>query len=67
MPTGTTPVQAPGDPTEMLPKKLAHARPLFDREILRRAIGDSFAKLNPATLFKNPVIFVSSWSKPALW
>ena len=25
------------DPTELLPKKLAHARPLFDPAILRRA------------------------------
>jgi K+-transporting ATPase ATPase B chain len=46
------------DATELLPKKLAHARPLFDAEILRRAVRDSFAKLNPAKLLKNPVIFV---------
>ena len=45
MPTDTMPVQAPSDTTQMLPKKLAHSRPLFDGEILRRAIGDSFAKL----------------------
>jgi len=42
----------------MLPSKLAHSRPLFDLEILRRAIRDSFVKLNPAKLYKNPVIFV---------
>ena len=30
--------------------KLAHARPLFDPEILRRATKDSFVKLNPVTL-----------------
>ncbi len=46
------------DPTELLLKKLAHARPLFDPDILRRAIRDSFVKLNPAVLLKNPVIFV---------
>ena len=46
------------DLTELLPKKLAHSRPLFDREILRRATAESFRKLNPATLMKNPVIFV---------
>src|SRR6266403_5724702 len=46
------------DLTELLPKKLAHARPLFDPEILRRAIKESFVKLNPVTLMKNPVIFV---------
>ena len=48
----------PADPTELLPKRLAHARPLFDPEILRRATRDSFVKLNPATLMKNPVMFV---------
>lgn len=46
------------DPIDLLPKNLAHARPLFDRDVLRRAIGDSFKKLNPVTLRKNPVIFV---------
>jgi len=52
-----TPFQ-PSDPTELLPKKLARARPLFDPEILRRAFRDAFLKLNPAVLLKNPVIFV---------
>ena len=47
-----------GDTAGLLPKKLLRARPLFDREILRRATKASFAKLNPATLLKNPVIFV---------
>ncbi|MFN0169460.1 MAG: potassium-transporting ATPase subunit KdpB [Bryobacteraceae bacterium] len=46
------------DPIELLPKKLAHARPLFDPEILKRATKDSFVKLNPIALLKNPVIFV---------
>src|SRR5271170_4897111 len=46
------------DPSELLPKRLAHARPLFDPDILRRATKDSFVKLNPATLSKNPVMFV---------
>ena len=46
------------DLTQLLPKRLAHSRPLFDPEILGRATKDSFAKLNPATLMKNPVIFV---------
>ena len=44
--------------TDLMPKKLTHSRPLFDREILSRAIRDSFLKLNPLTLWKNPVIFV---------
>jgi K+-transporting ATPase ATPase B chain len=42
----------------LLPQKLARSRPLFDPDILRRASIDSFRKLNPATLFANPVIFV---------
>jgi K+-transporting ATPase ATPase B chain len=46
------------DPTELLPKKLAHARPLFDPQIIGRATKESFVKLNPAALAKNPVIFV---------
>ena len=46
------------DQTELLPKKLAHARPLFDPEIIGRATKESFVKLNPAALAKNPVIFV---------
>ncbi len=34
------------------------ARPLFDPPIVRRAIVDSFVKLNPVTLARNPVMFV---------
>jgi K+-transporting ATPase ATPase B chain len=34
------------------------ARPLFDPEILKRAIVESFVKLNPKVVAKNPVIFV---------
>jgi len=37
---------------------VAQARGLFDREILRRALIDSFIKLNPATQITNPVMFV---------
>jgi K+-transporting ATPase ATPase B chain len=46
------------DPTSLLPKRLARSRPLFDREIVGRATAASFAKLNPITLMKNPVMFV---------
>ena len=46
------------DDTSLLPKKLAHARPLFDPEIVGRAIRESFVKLDPRTLMKNPVMFV---------
>jgi K+-transporting ATPase ATPase B chain len=48
----------PDDPTSLLPKKLARSRPLFDPEIVGRAVRASFRKLNPVTLMKNPVMFV---------
>jgi potassium-transporting ATPase ATP-binding subunit len=47
-----------GEPTSLLPKKLAKSRPLFDPEIVGRAVRASFLKLNPITLMKNPVMFV---------
>jgi potassium-transporting ATPase ATP-binding subunit len=37
---------------------VAEARGLFDGEILRQALADSFKKLNPATQIRNPVMFV---------
>ncbi len=37
----------------------AEAISLFDRAIIGRATLDSFAKLNPLTLVRNPVIFVT--------
>src|SRR5579862_2845355 len=46
------------EPGSLLPKKHTRARPLFDREIVRRAATGSFSKLNPITLMKNPVMFV---------
>jgi K+-transporting ATPase ATPase B chain len=46
------------DLTSLLPKKLVHARPLFDPQIVARAVHASFVKLNPVTLLKNPVMFV---------
>src|SRR5947209_5934705 len=52
------PVQPQHDSTSLLPPKLSRSRPLFDPEIVRRASRDSFLKLNPFTLLKNPVIFV---------
>src|SRR5436305_1101870 len=48
----------PEDPTSLLPKKLARSRPLFDPEIVGRAVRASFLKLNPVTVLKNPVMFV---------
>ncbi|MDE3180249.1 MAG: potassium-transporting ATPase subunit KdpB [Acidobacteriota bacterium] len=44
--------------TALYPKRLAKARPLFDREILERASKDALRKLNPAVQAKNPVMFV---------
>ena len=58
---GTVAVPPPSidnDLTALMPKKLVRARPLFDRELMGRALKESFVKLNPATLLKNPVIFV---------
>jgi K+-transporting ATPase ATPase B chain len=46
------------DLTTLIPKKLVRARPLFDPELVGRALKESFVKLNPVTLQKNPVIFV---------
>ena len=43
--------------TELLSRGV-RARPLFDPEILRRAIKESFVKLNPRKVAKNPVMFV---------
>src|ERR1700719_2970148 len=34
------------------------AKPLADKKIISRAITDSFTKLNPRTMVKNPVMFV---------
>ncbi|MGA7792380.1 MAG: potassium-transporting ATPase subunit KdpB [Candidatus Acidiferrales bacterium] len=38
--------------------KGVRARPLFDPEIVRRATKESFVKLNPMRVAKNPVMFV---------
>src|SRR5689334_20862023 len=46
------------DESSLIPKKLVRARPLFDPEILRGALKEAVLKLNPASLLKNPVIFV---------
>src|ERR1700744_1524241 len=37
----------------------AKARPLFDPAIVIPAIGESFRKLNPFHMWKNPVMFVT--------
>jgi K+-transporting ATPase ATPase B chain len=58
MATTITPVPVNDSPADLIPKKLVRARPLFDPEIVKRALKDSLIKLNPITLAKNPVIFV---------
>src|SRR5271157_2180895 len=46
------------DPVTLMPKRGARARPLLDPPIVKRALKDSFVKLNPRTMMKNPVMFV---------
>jgi K+-transporting ATPase ATPase B chain len=36
----------------------AQVKSIWDPQILRRAIGDAFVKLNPRTMARNPVMFV---------
>jgi potassium-transporting ATPase ATP-binding subunit len=55
----TPPIPTPvADETQLIPKKLVRARPLFDPPIVKRALRESFVKLSPLTLIKNPVMFV---------
>jgi potassium-transporting ATPase ATP-binding subunit len=56
--SSVTQVQPAEDPTLLIPKKALRARPLLDPPIVKRAIGDSFRKLAPRTMMKNPVMFV---------
>ncbi len=51
------PIQTP--PTQKGRNESQAATSLFDRAILARATRDAFAKLNPVTLARNPVIFVT--------
>ncbi len=46
------------DATSLLPQKGARSRPLFDPPIVKRALRESFVKLRPRSLMKNPVMFV---------
>src|SRR5262245_37691806 len=45
------------EPTQLISKGV-RSRPLFDPEIVRRAVRESFVKLNPRIVAKNPVMFV---------
>jgi K+-transporting ATPase ATPase B chain len=58
MPVATVTPVSNTDATSLIPKKAPRARPLFDPPIVKRAIGDSFVKLNPRVMMKNPVMFV---------
>jgi K+-transporting ATPase ATPase B chain len=51
-------VQTP-EPTKVEHASAVQARALFDPPIVKRAILDCFAKLDPRTLMRNPVIFVT--------
>ena len=44
----------------------ARQRSLFDPEIVFPAIGASFKKLNPVSMLKNPVMFVTEVGRCAL-
>src|SRR4051794_32356984 len=54
----TATIKPVSDPPVNLISKAKRSRPLFDPPIVKRAIWDSFVKLGPATLWKNPVMFV---------
>ena len=51
-------VESQNPTVNILPTKRRRARPLFDPPIVKRAVWDSFVKLNPITMMKNPVMFV---------
>src|ERR1039457_3418812 len=53
-----TPPPTDNDITSIIPKRGSRARPQLDPPIVKRAIGDSFMKLNPRLMMKNPVMFV---------
>ncbi|CAN5698016.1 potassium-transporting ATPase subunit KdpB [soil metagenome] len=49
-----TPAPQASDPTPGAKKRSS----LFDPAIVKRAIGDSFTKLDPRTMMRNPVMFI---------
>ena len=51
-------VEAPVQSRSPERSRAVRARPLFDPAIVKRATVDSFRKLDPRTLLRNPVIFV---------
>jgi K+-transporting ATPase ATPase B chain len=54
-----TTTATPPQPTQpIVARGVAESRSLFDRAILRQALGDAFLKLDPRVQIKNPVMFV---------
>jgi potassium-transporting ATPase ATP-binding subunit len=53
-----TEVPVPGQRPPKARRRPSGARSLFDGAIVKRAVLDSFVKLDPRTLAKNPVMFV---------
>jgi K+-transporting ATPase ATPase B chain len=57
--SGTPEIPEVPDVTTRPPKvRTRSAAPMFDAAIVRRAVGDSFRKLNPRQMARNPVMFV---------
>ena len=56
--SNTNNAQAQTGSAPPVPPAGKRARPLFDPPIVRRAVGEAFAKLNPMVMAKNPVMFV---------
>src|SRR5215471_16985603 len=58
----TTPTVTTAPPPETRPPKVrkrpAGTQSLFDPAIMKRAVGDSFRKLDPRQMARNPVMFV---------
>src|SRR5579872_3707991 len=55
----TTTLEIPPQELRQPPAPKAKQRSLFDPEIVLPAIRASFVKLNPVTMLKNPVMFVT--------
>jgi len=56
--TGLAAASSSATAEDMTVSPQAQARPLFEASIVRRAIVDSFVKLDPRHTLKNPVMFV---------
>ncbi len=55
----TEPMEPEAAPTDRPPKvRTRPGKSMFDPAIMRRAVGDSFVKLNPRQMMRNPVMFI---------